>query len=125
MRAADALMESLKAEGVEHIFGIPGGANLPTYDALVDAEFRHIQVRHEQGGGHAAEGYAKASGRVGVAFATSGPADTTTPSWVKTTAAQSGGDVRHHPRDGWFLQPTARRDTRGFGRRRGRRRAAQ
>src|SRR4051794_27471109 len=76
MRAADALMESLKAEGVEHIFGIPRGANLPTYDALVDAEFRHIQVRHEQGGGHAAEGYAKASGRVGVAFATSGPGAT-------------------------------------------------
>ena len=69
-------MESLKAEGVEHIFGIPGGANLPTYDALVDAELRHIQVRHEQGGGHAAEGYAKASGRVGVAFATSGPGAT-------------------------------------------------
>src|SRR3954453_22477770 len=76
MRAADALMESLKAEGVEHIFGIPGGANLPTYDALVDADLRHIQVRHEQGGGHAAEGYAKASGRVGVAFATSGPGAT-------------------------------------------------
>src|SRR6202167_4626644 len=76
MRAADALMESLKAEGVEHIFRIPGGANLPTYDALVDADFRHIQVRHEQGGGHAAEGYAKASGRVGVAFATSGPGAT-------------------------------------------------
>ena len=76
MRAADALMESLKAEGVENIFGIPGGANLPTYDALVDAGFRHIQVRHEQGGGHAAEGYAKASGRVGVAFATSGPGAT-------------------------------------------------
>jgi acetolactate synthase-1/2/3 large subunit len=76
MRAADALMESLKAEGVEDIFGIPGGANLPTYDALVDAGFRHIQVRHEQGGGHAAEGYAKASGRVGVAFATSGPGAT-------------------------------------------------
>ncbi|MBW8059025.1 MAG: biosynthetic-type acetolactate synthase large subunit [Solirubrobacterales bacterium] len=76
MRAADALMESLKAEGVEHIFGIPGGANLPTYDALVDAQLRHIQVRHEQGGGHAAEGYAKASGRVGVAFATSGPGAT-------------------------------------------------
>jgi acetolactate synthase-1/2/3 large subunit len=66
----------LKAEGVEHVFGIPGGANLPTYDALVDAEFRHIQVRHEQGGGHAAEGYAKASGKVGVAFATSGPGAT-------------------------------------------------
>ncbi len=76
MRAADALMESLKAEGVKHVFGIPGGANLPTYDALVDADFRHIQVRHEQGGGHAAEGYAKASGRVGVAFATSGPGAT-------------------------------------------------
>src|SRR5689334_7398049 len=76
MRAADTLMHSLKAEGVEHVFGIPGGANLPTYDALVDAEFRHIQVRHEQGGGHAAEGYAKASGRVGVAFATSGPGAT-------------------------------------------------
>src|SRR2546429_91971 len=76
MRAADALMESLKAEGVEHVFGIPGGGNLPTYDALVDAEIKHIQVRHEQGGGHAAEGYAKASGRVGVAFATSGPGAT-------------------------------------------------
>jgi acetolactate synthase-1/2/3 large subunit len=69
-------MHSLKAEGVEHVFGIPGGANLPTYDALVDADFRHIQVRHEQGGGHAAEGYAKASGKVGVAFATSGPGAT-------------------------------------------------
>jgi len=69
-------MQSLKAEGVEYVFGIPGGANLPTYDALVDAEFRHIQVRHEQGGGHAAEGYAKASGKVGVAFATSGPGAT-------------------------------------------------
>ena len=76
MRAADALCEALKAEGVEHVFGIPGGANLPTYDALYDAELTHIQVRHEQGGGHAAEGYAKASGRVGVAFATSGPGAT-------------------------------------------------
>jgi acetolactate synthase I/II/III large subunit len=76
MRAADALCEALKAEGVEHIFGIPGGANLPTYDALYDAEIVHIQARHEQGAGHAAEGYAKASGRVGVAFATSGPGAT-------------------------------------------------
>ncbi|HST70000.1 MAG TPA: biosynthetic-type acetolactate synthase large subunit [Solirubrobacterales bacterium] len=76
MRAADTLMESLKAEGVKDVFGIPGGANLPTYDAMVDAEFRHVQVRHEQAGGHAAEGYAKASGRVGVAFATSGPGAT-------------------------------------------------
>src|SRR5690349_13623284 len=69
-------MECLKAEGVEHVFGIPGGANLPTYDALYDAGLRHIQCRHEQGAGHAAEGYAKASGRVGVALATSGPGAT-------------------------------------------------
>jgi len=76
MRAVDAIMECLKAEGVEHVFGIPGGANLPTYDAIYDAGLRHIQCRHEQGAGHAAEGYAKASGRVGVALATSGPGAT-------------------------------------------------
>src|SRR5919109_2039325 len=76
MRAADALMEALKAEGTEHIFGIPGGANLPTYDAVHDADISHIQARHEQGAGHMAEGYAKASGRVGVALATSGPGAT-------------------------------------------------
>src|SRR3712207_3274305 len=76
MRAVDAIMECLKAEGVEHVFGIPGGANLPTYDALYSAGVRHIQCRHEQGAGHAAEGYAKASGRVGVALATSGPGAT-------------------------------------------------
>src|SRR6187455_1480852 len=76
MRAVDAIMECLKAEGVEHVFGIPGGANLPTYDALYDAGIRHVHCRHEQGAGHAAEGYAKASGRVGVALATSGPGAT-------------------------------------------------
>ena len=76
MRAADALCEALKDEGVKHVFGIPGGANLPTYDALYDADITHIQVRHEQCGGHAAEGYAKASGKVGVALATSGPGAT-------------------------------------------------
>ena len=76
MRAADALMEALKAEGTQHIFGIPGGANLPIYDAVHDADITHIQARHEQGAGHMAEGYAKASGRVGVAFATSGPGAT-------------------------------------------------
>ena len=58
------------------MFGLPGGANLPTYDALYDAGIRHILVRHEAGGGHAAEGYAKATGRVGVAFGTSGPGAT-------------------------------------------------
>jgi acetolactate synthase-1/2/3 large subunit len=76
MRAADALMAALKAEGVEVVFGLPGGANLPTYDALYDAGIRHILVRHEAGGGHAAEGYAKATGRVGVAMGTSGPGAT-------------------------------------------------
>ncbi|TML36807.1 MAG: biosynthetic-type acetolactate synthase large subunit [Actinobacteria bacterium] len=76
MRAVDAIMECLKAEGVDTVFGIPGGANLPTYDALYDAGVRHILCRHEQGAGHAAEGYAKASGKVGVALATSGPGAT-------------------------------------------------
>jgi len=76
MRAVDAIMECLKAEGVDVVFGYPGGANLPTYDAFVDAGIRHVLVRHEAGGGHAAEGYAKASGRVGVVFATSGPGAT-------------------------------------------------
>jgi acetolactate synthase-1/2/3 large subunit len=76
MRAVDALMECLKAEGVDVVFGLPGGANLPTYDAFVTGGIRHILVRHEAGGGHAAEGYAKATGRVGVAFATSGPGAT-------------------------------------------------
>jgi acetolactate synthase-1/2/3 large subunit len=76
MRAVDAIMESLSAEGVEVVFGIPGGANLPTYDALYDAGIRHVLCRHEQGAGHAAEGYAKATGKVGVALATSGPGAT-------------------------------------------------
>jgi acetolactate synthase-1/2/3 large subunit len=76
MRAVDALMECLKAEGVEVVFGLPGGANLPTYDAFYDAGIKHILVRHEAGGGHAAEGYAKATGKVGVALGTSGPGAT-------------------------------------------------
>jgi acetolactate synthase-1/2/3 large subunit len=76
MRAVDAIMECLKAEGVDVVFGYPGGANMPTYDAFVDAGIRHILVRHEQGAGHAAEGYAKATGKVGVALGTSGPGAT-------------------------------------------------
>jgi acetolactate synthase-1/2/3 large subunit len=76
MRAVDALMECLKAEGVDVVFGLPGGANLPTYDALVNGGIRHILVRQEAGGGHAAEGYARATGKVGVMFATSGPGAT-------------------------------------------------
>jgi len=76
MRAVDAVMECLKAEGVDVVFGLPGGANLPTYDAFVDADIRHVLVRHEAGGGHAAEGYARATGKVGVALGTSGPGAT-------------------------------------------------
>ncbi|HMJ37406.1 MAG TPA: biosynthetic-type acetolactate synthase large subunit [Baekduia sp.] len=76
MRAVDAVMECLKAEGVDVVFGYPGGANLPTYDAFVDAGIRHVLVRHEAGGGHAATGYAKATGKVGVALGTSGPGAT-------------------------------------------------
>jgi acetolactate synthase-1/2/3 large subunit len=76
MRAVDALMECLKAEGVDVVFGLPGGANLPTYDAFYDAGIRHILVRHEAGGGHAAEGYATATGKVGVSLGTSGPGAT-------------------------------------------------
>ncbi len=77
MNGADALLRSLEAEGVETIFGIPGGAILPTYDALArGTSLRHVLARHEQGAGHMAEGYARASGRVGVALATSGPGAT-------------------------------------------------
>jgi acetolactate synthase-1/2/3 large subunit len=76
MRAVDAVMECLKAEGVDVVFGYPGGANLPTYDAFVDAGINHVLVRHEQGGGHAASGYARATGKVGVALGTSGPGAT-------------------------------------------------
>ena len=74
---ADALLRSLEAEGVNTVFGIPGGAILPTYDALArGTTIRHVLARHEQGAGHMAEGYARASGNVGVAFATSGPGAT-------------------------------------------------
>jgi acetolactate synthase I/II/III large subunit len=70
---AQALFRALEGEGVDLVFGIPGGAILPAYDPLLDSSIRHILCRHEQGAGHAAEGYAWATGRVGVAMATSGP----------------------------------------------------
>ncbi|RZT65875.1 acetolactate synthase large subunit [Leucobacter luti] len=77
MSGAQAVVRSLEALGVPNVFGLPGGAVLPLYDALMDAsQLRHILVRHEQGGGHAAEGYAAASGEVGVCIATSGPGAT-------------------------------------------------
>lgn len=74
---AQSLVRSLESVGVTDVFGIPGGAILPLYDPLMDSpQIRHILVRHEQGAGHAAEGYAAASGRVGVCMATSGPGAT-------------------------------------------------
>jgi acetolactate synthase-1/2/3 large subunit len=76
MTGAQALVASLEAVGVEVIFGIPGGAILPAYDPLFDSKVRHILVRHEQGAAHAAEGYAMATGKVGVCMATSGPGAT-------------------------------------------------
>jgi acetolactate synthase-1/2/3 large subunit len=76
MTGAQSLVKSLEALEVEVIFGIPGGAVLPAYDPLFDSKVRHILVRHEQGAGHAATGYAQASGKVGVCMATSGPGAT-------------------------------------------------
>ncbi|MFC7495878.1 MULTISPECIES: acetolactate synthase large subunit [unclassified Nocardioides] len=76
MTGAQSLIRSLEAAGTTEIFGIPGGAILPAYDPLMDSSIRHILVRHEQGAGHAAQGYAAATGRVGVCMATSGPGAT-------------------------------------------------
>jgi acetolactate synthase-1/2/3 large subunit len=76
LTGAQALIKSLEMEGVEVMFGLPGGAILPAYDPIIDSPIRHILVRHEQGAGHMAEGYAHATGRPGVALVTSGPAAT-------------------------------------------------
>ncbi len=77
MTGAQSLVRSLEAVGVEVAFGLPGGAIMPAYDALLDStQIRHVLVRHEQGAGHAAQGYASATGRVGVCIATSGPGAT-------------------------------------------------
>ena len=73
---AQSLVNSLEAAGVDVMFGIPGGAILPAYDPIFDSKIRHILVRHEQGAGHAATGYAQATGKVGVCIATSGPGAT-------------------------------------------------
>ena len=76
MSGAHSLIRSLEHAGTEVIFGIPGGAILPAYDPLLESSIRHILMRHEQGAGHAAEGYAQATGKVGVCMATSGPGAT-------------------------------------------------
>ena len=76
LNGGQALIKSLEMEGVEVIFGLPGGAILPVYDPIIDSPIRHILVRHEQGAGHMAEGYAHATGKPGVAMVTSGPGAT-------------------------------------------------
>ncbi len=76
LTGAQALFRALELEGVEVMFGVPGGAILPAYDPLLDSSIRHVLARHEQGAGHMASGYAHATGRVGVAMATSGPGAT-------------------------------------------------
>jgi len=78
LSGAQIVIESLMAEGVDTIFGYPGGAILPTYDVLLDSKIKHVLVRHEQGAAHMAEGYARVSGRPGVVMVTSGPGATNT-----------------------------------------------
>ena len=93
MLGADALMDALRRNGVDTIFGYPGGAILPIYDAVYKAEqqgwLKHILVRHEQGGAHAADGFARATGRVGVCFGTSGPGATNLVTGIATAQMDS------------------------------------
>src|SRR6476661_5763707 len=76
LNGGQALIHALELEGTEVVFGLPGGAILPVYDPIIDSPIRHILVRHEQGAGHMAEGFAHATGRPGVAMVTSGPGAT-------------------------------------------------
>lgn len=86
---ASALLTALEKEKVEYIFGLPGGANLPIYDALVDSKIRHILVRHEQSAAHMADGYARIKRKAGVCFATSGPGATNLVTGIATAYADS------------------------------------
>jgi len=86
---AQALVETLEAQGVEYIFGYPGGATLPIYDALARSSIRHILSRHEQGAAHMADGYARATGRTGVCMATSGPGATNLVTGIATAFMDS------------------------------------
>jgi acetolactate synthase-1/2/3 large subunit len=89
MIGARALIASLEKEGVDIVFGLPGGANLPIYDELVDANFRHVLVRHEQAAGHMADGYARIKRKSGVCLATSGPGATNLITGIATAHADS------------------------------------
>ena len=89
MTGAQILWECLEREGVKHVFGYPGGAILPAYDALTRSNIHHVLVRHEQGATHMADGYARASGKVGVAIATSGPGATNMVTGIATAMMDS------------------------------------
>jgi acetolactate synthase I/II/III large subunit len=89
MTGASILWECIEREGVQHVFGYPGGAILPAYDALKHSKVHHVLVRHEQGATHMADGYARASGRVGVAVATSGPGATNMVTGIATAMLDS------------------------------------
>src|SRR6201984_1365783 len=86
---AQILWECLEREGVTHVFGYPGGAILPAYDALKHSRIHHVLVRHEQGATHMADGYARACGKVGVAIATSGPGATNMVTGIATAMMDS------------------------------------
>ena len=90
---AQIVWECLLKEGVDVVFGYPGGANLPIYDAMLDYPIRHVLVRHEQGAAHMADGYARASGRTGVAMATSGPGATNLVTGIATAMLDSSPTV--------------------------------
>src|ERR1700753_3713283 len=89
LTGAEIVCETLTALGTKHVFGYPGGAILPIYDALGKSKLHHILVRHEQGATHMADGYARASGRVGVALATSGPGATNLVTGIATAMLDS------------------------------------
>src|SRR6185436_16085091 len=90
LSGAEIVMECLLREGVEIMFGYPGGAILPTYDAMTRyPQLRHVLVRHEQGASHMADGYARATGKVGVAIATSGPGATNLVTGIATAMMDS------------------------------------
>jgi len=93
MKGAEALLKALERQGVDIVFGHPGGAILPVYDALYDSPIKHVLVRHEQAGAHAADAYYRASGRVGVCFATSGPGATNLVTGLATAQMDSSAVV--------------------------------
>ncbi|MEJ5224114.1 MAG: biosynthetic-type acetolactate synthase large subunit [Anaerolineales bacterium] len=112
LSGAEILWECLVREGVEVVFGYPGGANMPIYDAMLNYPVHHVLVRHEQGAAHMADGYARASGKVGVAMATSGPGATNLVTGIATAMMDSSpvvfitGQVAAHLIGGDAFQET-------------------